>query len=1268
MSQSPRVGKEDWRRHVENGCSRELFVRMAKKMGAGTMRRLEVPAPQEFGRELKARKEAGRKWEQQVYETLAATGRVQEGWDETNGKPKEWTLSEKAWDGIREGTIWIETALEATELGAVRQGKAVPDIIEWRRKEGRWQAGIVDVKLRSGGGVGVHAEIAWYVVQMRELLKKHGKEGSHAVDLERCGIIARKDGTDAQTAKHLLKEGRETTPILGMLVEQAEDFLATTAPDVWNAGTEWRKALPWHVGRGCRWCGWYAPKGEEGKTGGSGCEAEQRKSGDVGRIAGITPEQANTLREAGMGSLEKVVEAGASAIPEEPFRGRRGQVVARAQALLEGRVIEIPGQPAPARTQRGRTGRLWVAVVVAEAPVLRRVAGLAWARRGGEGERSEARAEAASMSGDSDREEAVLLEALARDVIGWWTQVEEETKKAVRPTLTVWDGDAVEQLRAATGRCARHLGDRGLGRWLDLCTPLDDRVGAQDPDGGMKVFEQIAGRVQRKLALPIPYATTLDSAGRVLSKSWEGKKSSGGETHPQYLLSDVQGLADLQRLAEAEEGPGDGNGAPTARRALRYRLLALGRVATALHHWGDRPAEGPKNGYGGAARWPGTQGLHPDLAGVVADEHAEWETMKAAERERLQWQEEELVGQGEAIRVKEGTGPGGEEGWTRWQVEGVDAQGRMEQGLPLAVVRTERNEGKVERRVEGEIPPIRWIDGETIEACANGRALEGRVLIPWTPAIFCGTRKLHAAATGVNPEQGAGVPGWNAGEVTPWTAGHAGQRLLWGEDGGGPPQPLTALEGIQWEGAAGAMRPALDRAQMTAARRGVTERVSVVWGPPGTGKTHTLAATVAGIFAARPEAKVVLCGATWTAIRALATRVDKACAAAGVGTGTVERVWLGDSERHPGPERWRQEKWSKGWKETAGEILEGAAGGVLVAGTARRLQQVEASWGADWTVLDEAAQCPPADLVRIAAMGGPQGRWILGGDPLQLGPIRKTGRNEEAPYLQSAWTLARHVHGNQAVSMLDRSYRAGRRLVEVVRLAGYESEGGRLESAVPARRLAVAVGGQQDGIDSFIREVLRPEAVAIALVHEAGRASTEAEAMWIARAVAALAAHGVRCGGGEASEEGREIGVVGLHRRQNVRIRERLCEAVEGLTPEIAQDMVRTAERFQGGERDVILVACGVGEASVVRAEEDFLSQLTRWNVAVSRAKCKVVQIVEVSVLRHVAGTLEAAEQGRAIRAMTSKKVLEKEEPITMEGPGGEPIRALLHWTEQPDG
>jgi len=89
------------------------------------------------------------------------------------------------------------------------------------------------------------------------------------------------------------------------------------------------------------------------------------------------------------------------------------------------------------------------------------------------------------------------------------------------------------------------------------------------------------------------------------------------------------------------------------------------------------------------------------------------------------------------------------------------------------------------------------------------------------------------------------------------------------------------------------------------------------------------------------------------------------------------------------------------------------------------------------------------------------------------------------------------------------------------------------------------------------------------------------------------------------------VGVVVPHRAQRAEVRSRLIGAIG--RDDVGDD-VDTVERFQGGERDVIIVSATESDPAYLRAAGDFLFDPRRLTVAISRAKQKLIVVAARSV------------------------------------------------------
>ena len=97
------------------------------------------------------------------------------------------------------------------------------------------------------------------------------------------------------------------------------------------------------------------------------------------------------------------------------------------------------------------------------------------------------------------------------------------------------------------------------------------------------------------------------------------------------------------------------------------------------------------------------------------------------------------------------------------------------------------------------------------------------------------------------------------------------------------------------------------------------------------------------------------------------------------------------------------------------------------------------------------------------------------------------------------------------------------------------------------------------------------------------------------------------------------LGVVVPHRAQRA--------ALKALFPDLADaGAIDTVERFQGGERDLIVVSATASDPEFVLAEARFLLNPNRLNVAFSRPRKKLIVIGSTTIFRLVPPDMEVFE------------------------------------------
>jgi superfamily I DNA and/or RNA helicase len=78
---------------------------------------------------------------------------------------------------------------------------------------------------------------------------------------------------------------------------------------------------------------------------------------------------------------------------------------------------------------------------------------------------------------------------------------------------------------------------------------------------------------------------------------------------------------------------------------------------------------------------------------------------------------------------------------------------------------------------------------------------------------------------------------------------------------------------------------------------------------------------------------------------------------------------------------------------------------------------------------------------------------------------------------------------------------------------------------------------------------------------------------------------------------------------------------------------IDTVEKFQGSQRKFIIVSFGVGDPDIIRQEEEFLLNLNRTNVAISRAEEKILIIISEKLVHHLPDDKEVIKTSKAIKS-----------------------------------
>jgi DNA replication ATP-dependent helicase Dna2 len=353
--------------------------------------------------------------------------------------------------------------------------------------------------------------------------------------------------------------------------------------------------------------------------------------------------------------------------------------------------------------------------------------------------------------------------------------------------------------------------------------------------------------------------------------------------------------------------------------------------------------------------------------------------------------------------------------------------------------------------------------------------------------------------------------------------------------------------------------------------------LALVHGPPGTGKTYTLARVVRALV--ERDQRVLLSAFTNRA-------VDNAIEALEAqGFTDVVRVGTESGVRED----------MQGYRlETAGEPAECANrlldADVVAATTASCGSRVMREQSFDVAVVDEAGQLTEPGTLAAVTLAD---RFVLVGDHHQLPPVVRAADDSDSGD-DGAADLGRSLFERLIESypgasvMLDQQYRMAQRIQA---FASREFYGGGLRPATA--EVATQTIGDLPGVDpASLPAHLRD---AVAFVDPDGQAegnTNPVEAAAVAETVQSFLDAGVRMA---------DIGVIAPYRAQVAEIGKRVPEAVT----------VDTVDRFQGSSREVIVISFVATEDLDSPIFEDY----RRVNVALTRAKKALVLVGDAAAL-----------------------------------------------------
>ncbi|WP_082019257.1 AAA domain-containing protein [Kocuria rhizophila] len=461
----------------------------------------------------------------------------------------------------------------------------------------------------------------------------------------------------------------------------------------------------------------------------------------------------------------------------------------------------------------------------------------------------------------------------------------------------------------------------------------------------------------------------------------------------------------------------------------------------------------------------------------------------------------------------------------------------------------------------------------------------------------------------------------------------------------------------------------LDDNQWAAVEHALTHRLSVIWGPPGTGKSRTLSRILAGaVLDAKSKGegvRILLTANTYDAT----DNVMKSVAGFLPNMVPDVELWRLQTEgRAPMPAPVIACCTSHGTDEDTDRLRTRLAPGtndvtivaanphqvhklVFTEGGRNRNRKLRQDVQFDVVVVDEASQVDVASSIVSLISMAENSTVVVAGDKLQLAPISQVappvGLEHMVGSLYEFLVTQRGIDEQELLI----NYRSNREIIEAFKIAGYPLE---LTAHAPGKRLALAAPvpttrphdwpADLPWSDDYAK-LLDPETPVLCLLHddELSGQSNEMEASLVvalAHLLNTRLAASSRPSAGPLDLQdflNSGLGIVTPHRAQRSAITSRLAQLWPTADLEILGKTVDTVEHFQGQQREIIIASYGVGDPDVIAGEEEFLQSLNRFNVTASRPETKLIVIMARTLVDHLASDLKVLDNSSMMKRFVTE-------------------------------
>lgn len=378
-------------------------------------------------------------------------------------------------------------------------------------------------------------------------------------------------------------------------------------------------------------------------------------------------------------------------------------------------------------------------------------------------------------------------------------------------------------------------------------------------------------------------------------------------------------------------------------------------------------------------------------------------------------------------------------------------------------------------------------------------------------------------------------------------------------------------------------------------------QITLLWGPPGTGKTYTIAKTINELLGKDRSLRFLVTGFTHLSIENCLKKIKEL-------NDTKDTLVVKKFEDIKDKECYDLEI-------TSAENETEALNTHILGSTVFKIDKFE-SIKFNYVIVDEASQMKIPEFLMTLKVANEKTHFLIVGDDKQLPPIVKNQYlNSDMESIEESKSIFSYMRAKlpQSVIQLQKSYRMNSVLCAFPSVGLYEYEFSPASTDIGNQKLELKFNYNIH--ENEYSEILNPDyPLVLCLVDSQEKKGNCSQAEADLSATLSLELHNAL----EDTEGfwGKHLSIISPHHSHIKLLKDSLNFKFSQLHDEKNENFfVDTVDKMQGQETDTAIVSYGITDPVVAMKEKDFIYNLNRFNVSTTRAKKKLIIILSKDLL-----------------------------------------------------